>query len=170
MSKESKQFLSFDTKVDQENVDPFIKTLNSLEKNGSPLLEIKITSYGGSVSHGLALYDAIRLYPGHTRAIVIGTAASMAAVFLQAFDERWAATHAEITVHNISNTFSLDVLRNDTQQQQKIHELEVSQDLIYAILAKRTNLTLKAVKKLCKEDRAQNAEEALAIGLIDKIV
>jgi len=138
---------------------------------GSPDITVVIDSGGGNVGAGLDVYDLLKNYPGHTTGIVLRRAASMAAVILQACDERIAATHADILIHHISrDNVSLDVLNDATGQ--KLAELREGmlkrQNYLYVILAERTKKSVEEISKVCLKDVPMFAQEAMDFGLIDR--
>lgn len=123
-----------------------IKSISRMQKEGNPPLEVHITSGGGEVTPGLAIYDAIRQYPGPTKAVVTGYAHSMAAVVVQAFGTRSITKHSRILIHHISKSISLDILRNKNKLEREVQDLERMQKNIYHILSTRTKQPLAVIK------------------------
>jgi len=139
--------------------------------DGAPDLTIHISSNGGSVSWGLDIYDALMFYPGKKRAVVHGMAASMAAVLLQACEDRYATPHAKVLIHHISSSnISLDTLRKKESLAKFQRDMESDQERIYAILAGRSKQTRDEIMKKCEIDVPMSADEALKFGLIDRII
>ena len=138
---------------------------------GSPPITIRITSTGGSVDIGLDIYDTLRHYPGNKTGLVQGYAKSMAAMMLQACNERHCMRHSRILIHHISRRqVNLDVLRDEKKIQEVRDDLEKSQAMLYKILSDRTKKTVDEIRKECEKEREMSAEEALEFGLIDQIV
>jgi ATP-dependent Clp protease protease subunit len=63
-------------------VDQVHISLSILDGRGSPPIEIRIYSDGGSVHAGLAIYDFLCRYEGIKTGIVYGYARSMGAIIL----------------------------------------------------------------------------------------
>ena len=156
--------------VDGEQVHWVLDALTYLEAKGSPDIEVRIMSHGGDVSAGLDIYDFMVKYPGRKRGVVYSYAESMAAVILQACEERVALAHSTVLIHHINvSNLSLDVLRNKPRLQAEIDSMERDQEQIYAILAKKTSRKIRTIQQACKRDRPMSATEALAFGLIDNV-
>jgi len=157
--------------VDQDMYIAVRDFMSTLISRGSPPLQLRIDSGGGSVSAGLDIYDLIRLYDNEVEGIVLARAASMAAVILQACTKRKCARHGAVLIHHVSSSsVKLDVLREKKARDALIADMERDQQRLYAILAKKTGQKITRIKAACKEERFMTAEEALAFKLIDEIV
>ena len=88
-----------DGEVTAQAARKFVKNLRTLVGAGAERVTVVINSPGGSIQHGMAIYDAIRLSPVPVTGLVYGEASSMASVILQACTKRVAAPHACIMYH-----------------------------------------------------------------------
>lgn len=81
-----------------ETVDAksFVKELAALEAD---VINVRINSYGGSVSDGLAIYNALKRHPATINTTVDGIAASIASLIYMAGDKREIAANAQLMVH-----------------------------------------------------------------------
>ena len=132
-------------------------------------MEIQISTPGGSVIAGLALYDYIQILRrrGHRiRTVALGCAASMGAVLLQAGDERVMGSSAFIMMHEVS----YGAQGRLSEQVEAAAVTTKLQNLVIKILCERSTLTPTAVRKLWKKrDHWAGAGEALKLGLVDTI-
>jgi len=157
--------------VDEDMVRYVREALIRLTAQGSPQVEVMITSGGGSVKVGLDIYDALRYYVGKKAGIVHGFAQSMAALILQACDHRRCLRHAFLLIHHVAEErVSLDVLRDDEKLRRLREDLEESQSRLYKILSTRTRKSVDEIGVACSQEKEMTAEQALAFGLIDEIV
>lgn len=157
--------------VNEEMLNYVRECLKILESKGSPDIDVKITSPGGSCGVALIIWDMLRLYTGKKTGKVIGYAHSMAPVILQACDKRLCAMHARIMIHHIyQDEVSLDILRDSKKTQNILKEMEEEQGRIYRILCRSTKKRQAVIRKVCAERRFMTAKEALEFGLIDKII
>lgn len=156
--------------ADYEVMSRELKWLASLSKE--PIL-IMVSSPGGLVLPGLALYDEIR----HTRSQgievvmrVSGHAASMAVIVLQAATTREAYPSSRLLIHEISQfKFFSDDKTSDLEEQ--VEEMKKLQAVLLGILSERTGKPREEIDKLIwKRDIWFSAQEALEFGLIDRIV
>lgn len=75
------------------------KSLATLPETVS-LIDVHINSYGGEVSEGLAIYNALKAHPAKVRTVVDGFACSIASVVFMAGDERLMSEASLLLIHN----------------------------------------------------------------------
>ncbi len=155
-------------------VEPYVHSATlRLQVKKCPDVQVLISSDGGSEMMGLHIYDLLRLYPGKEVGKVLTYARSIAAIILQACDQRICARHARIRIHNVrarGEVLSFDRMRSSKEVAKLLAELEKGQVLVDDILMKRTGQSLKEIRRVCKRDRDMTAQEAKDFGLIDEII
>ena len=98
--------ITFFSEINEETAEKFIKSLHILDNHKTGTVTIKLSSEGGCVSSGFAMYDAIRAMKNHVRVIVYGECSSMATVVLQAADERCLMPNSFLMIHSGNQTVS----------------------------------------------------------------
>lgn len=127
-----------------------------------------INSPGGSISSGLAIYDVMNYISCDVSTIGMGCCASMASILLAAGTKgkRWILSNCEVMIHQpIGNSQGQ---ASDMEIATK-HILKVQRN-IYNILAERCGKPYEIIKRDCDRDCYLSAEDALAYGIVDKIV
>jgi ATP-dependent protease ClpP protease subunit len=137
---------------------------------GAPDVAVIIDSKGGGVDAGLDIFDILDTYPGHKTAIVYGRASSIAAVILQACDQRLCAQHATILIHDGHDDISLTIARHPCKFAKWLKNSEKTQTKIYRILSERTGLSINKIRALSERDKHLNPMEALKHKLVDRIL
>lgn len=132
-------------------------------------IQIYINSPGGSVTSGLAILDVMRHIKAPISTVAVGSCASMAAVLLAAGGtkgKRYALPHAEIMVH--------EPLGGAQGQAKNLilhaEHIKAVRDTLNNLLADATGKTSPEVAAATERDNFMNAQQALAFGLIDKIL
>lgn len=134
-------------------------------------IEIYINSCGGNLMTFISLYDCIgvvrKLYKKPVSTIVTGIAASAAALVLQAGSPRFATQNSYVMIHEVLFGFE-----GKTAAFKKEYEaVKKFENMAFNIWAKSMGLTVKALRKMIEnEDLYFTAKEALAKGLIDKVI
>jgi ATP-dependent Clp protease protease subunit len=131
-------------------------------------ISLYINSPGGVVSSGLAIYDTMQFVRPDVSTICIGQAASMGATLLAggAKGKRYALPHARMMIHQPLGGFQ------GQAADMEIHAREMleTRDRLNKILAKHTGQSVEKIKKDTDRDNFMAAAEAVAYGLIDRIL
>lgn len=134
-------------------------------------IQLYINSPGGSVTAGFAIYDTMQYIKCDVSTICIGLAASFGAFLLAggAKGKRIALPNAEVMIHQ--PLIGGDGVRGPVTDIQIITEqMQKTKHRLTLILAENTGRTFDAVAAATERDNFMSAEEALAFGLIDKII
>jgi len=139
--------------------------LNSEDKNKG--LYLYINSPGGSVTCGIAVYDAMNYVQSSVTTICVGTAASMASFILAGGDtgKRIALPYSRIMIHQPeggSQGQASEVL-SESEEVMRIRR-QVGQ-----IYAQRTGQPLSRISRDMDRDQFMSSEEAKVYGLVDQV-
>ncbi|MBQ2870658.1 ATP-dependent Clp endopeptidase proteolytic subunit ClpP [bacterium] len=127
-----------------------------------------INSPGGSVTAGLAIYDTMQHIRADVSTICLGQAASMGAFLLAAGTpgKRLALPHSRVLIHQPLG----GAQGQATDIEIQAAEIVRIKKTLNEILAKNTGQSLKKIEKDTDRDYIMTPEEALAYGMIDKVV
>ena len=131
-------------------------------------ISLYINSPGGSVTAGMAIYDTMQYIKCDVSTICIGMAASMGAFLLAggAKGKRYALPNAEIMIHQPLGGAQGQATEIEIAAK---HILKTKQKL-NQMIADNCGKSIEEVAKDTERDNWMSAEEAVAYGLIDKIV
>ena len=131
-------------------------------------IQFYINSPGGSVTAGMAIYDTKQYIKCDVATICVGMAASMGAFLLSAGTKgkRMALPNAEIMIHQPSAGTQGQI----TDMAIHLKRLETIKQRMNSILSANTGKSVEEVTAACERDNFMTAEEALAFGLIDRII
>lgn len=131
-------------------------------------INLYINSPGGVITAGMAIYDTMQFIKCDVSTVCIGMAASMGAFLLAGGTKgkRMALPNAEIMIHQPAGG-----------AQGQATEIEISAKHILAtkekmarIMAENTGQDYEVIMADTERDNWKTAEEALAYGLIDRII
>src|SRR5437660_3670695 len=133
-------------------------------------IHLYISSHGGSVDAGLAIYDTMRHLPCPIGTTCVGYAASFGTTLLMAGDKgrRRALPHARIHMHQPLIQGGLGGQATDID----IHAREIlhTRDVLNEIIGRHTGQTLERIKRDTDRDFYMSANEALEYGIIDEVL
>jgi ATP-dependent Clp protease protease subunit len=137
-------------------------------ENPKKEIAIYINSPGGVVTAGMAIYDTMQFIRPAVSTLCVGQAASMGSLLLCAGEKgmRFATPNARIMVHQPSGGFqgqASDIERHA----QDIIKMKRRLNEIYVT---HTGNDYETVEKTLDRDHFMTSEEALAFGLIDRVI
>ena len=131
-------------------------------------IHLYINSPGGSVTAGMSIYDTMQFIKPDVSTLCIGQAASMGALLLTggAKDKRYCLPHSRMMIHQPLGGFQGQASDFD------IHAKEILsiRDKLNKILSFHTGQPLEKVQLDTDRDNFLSAEDAVAYGLIDKVL
>ena len=131
-------------------------------------IQLYINSPGGSVTAGLAIYDTMQYVRSDVVTICLGQAASMGAMLLAAgaAGKRQVLPNSRIMLHQPWGGFQGQASDVDVQAR----EILKLRERMNRILADHTNQSIELIEKDTERDYYMSGEEALAYGVIDRVV
>ena len=131
-------------------------------------IQFYINSPGGVITSGLAIYDTMQYIKCDVSTICIGMAASMGAFLLSAGTKgkRMALPNAEIMIHQPSG----GAQGQATDIQIQARRIQSMKQKLNEILAKNTGKSVEQIAEDTERDHFMSAEEAMAYGIIDKVI
>ena len=134
-------------------------------------IQFYINSPGGSITHGMAIYDTMRYIKCDVSTICVGMAASMASFLLAAGakGKRLALPNSEILIHQpLIGGGGISGQTTDV----KIHadHLVYTRDKMNRLLSEMTGQSLETIQRDTERDNYMTAQQAMEYGIIDKVI
>ena len=131
-------------------------------------IHIYINSPGGSITALLAMYDTMQYIKPDVSTIVMGQAASAAAVLLAAGakGKRYGLPHSRVLIHQPSGGAGGQAVDIEIQAR----EILRYRRLLDQILADHTGQSVEKISKDSDRVFIMTAEEAKAYGIIDEVI
>ena len=131
-------------------------------------ISLYINSPGGSVTAGLAILDTMNYIKCDVSTICLGECASMGAVLLSAGakGKRYCLPNSMVLIHQPSG----GAQGQQTEIQIVDDFMRKTRDRLNNILASNTGQPLEVIERDTERDNYMTAEEAMAYGLVDKVI
>ena len=144
--------------------EPNAETVEDPEKE----IVLYISSPGGSVHDGMAIYDAMRAIEAPVSTVCIGMAMSMGSFLLSAGEpgRRFAWPHARIMIHQPWG----GAQGNASDIEIQAAEIQRLKDRLNEILAEHTGQKMKKIVEDSDRDYFMSPDEAKKYGLVDEVV
>ena len=143
----------------KEKTDAFTLK-DALMQVDTPNLTVRINSYGGEVSEGLAIYSLLSEFKGYLKTIVDGFACSAASIIFMAGQERVVPENGLLMIHN-----AWTEARGDSNKMKKVAEdLEKITKPSLNIYTNKTKLSEEEIKEKMDKEEWITSQEAYEWG------
>lgn len=164
-----KRQLELMTSVNAESCAVIIRDLMYLQREDPTApITLYINSPGGEVQSGLALYDVMQAVSCPIRTVCLGMAASMAALLFIAGDDREILPHSRVMIHD--PLISAGAGGNALSVKARADDLMRIRDITAGVIARHSGMPIDRVFELTATDTYFEAEEAVEVGLADRII
>ena len=163
------RIIFLDTEVNDASASLIVAQLLFLEaEEPEKDIQFDINSPGGSISAGMSIYDTMNYIKCDVSTMCMGMAASMGAFLLAggAKGKRYALPNAEIMIHQPSGGAQGQATEIEINAQ---HILKI-RERMNRLMAANTGQSYETICADTERDNWKTAEEALAYGLIDKVI
>ena len=163
------RIIFLDTEVNDASASLIVAQLLFLEaEDPDKDIQLYINSPGGSISAGMSIYDTMNYIKCDVSTMCMGMAASMGAFLLAggAKGKRYALPNAEIMIHQPSGGAQGQATEIEINAQ---HILRI-RERMNRLMAANTGQSYETICADTERDNWKTAEEALAYGLIDKVI
>ena len=163
------RIIFLDTEVNDASASRIVAQLLFLEaEDPEKDIQVYMNSPGGSISAGMSIYDTMNYIKCDVSTMCMGMAASMGAFLLAggAKGKRYALPNAEIMIHQPSGGAQGQATEIEINAQ---HILKI-RERMNRLMAANTGQSYETICADTERDNWKTAEEALAYGLIDKVI
>ncbi len=157
--------------IDDASADDVMAQLLVLESQDPDRdIVMYINSPGGSFTAMTAIYDTMQYIRPHIQTVVLGQAASAAAVITAGgtAGKRLALPNARILIHQPAAGSEGASQASDIEIQAR--EIQRMREWLEETLSKHSNRTAEQVHKDIDRDKILSADEAVEYGLIDQVL
>ena len=157
--------------IDDASADDVMAQLLVLESQDPDRdIVMYINSPGGSFTAMTAIYDTMQYIRPHIQTVVLGQAASAAAVITAGgtHGKRLALPNARILIHQPAGGSEGSSQASDIEIQAR--EIQRMREWLEETLSKHSNRTAEQVHKDIDRDKILSADEAVEYGLIDQVL
>ena len=156
--------------INQGSASSMILQLKYLERQDAEAeITMYISSPGGEVSSGLAIYDVMQSIHCPIRTVCMGTAASFGAFLFASGDVREMLPHSKLMLHDPLIAGN-GITGSATLLSERVEGLMKTRELVAGLMSKHTGRTVDEIYEKTAKDTWFTAEEAIAFGLADNVI
>lgn len=170
MSEKKELCIRFFAKVDEYTTNILMDSLDRAINDNYQKLHLLISSPGGSVYHGLSLYNYLVSAPIELCTYNFGSVDSIGVVLFCSGRERKSVKHARFLLHPVQS----NILANSSMDEKAIDELlkglKIDQSNIAKVIANTiTSKTLQEIEGMIHNRTTMTPEDAAEIGLVHSV-
>ncbi|MGH8578598.1 MAG: ClpP family protease [Gammaproteobacteria bacterium] len=154
--------------VDAGSTNALMNIVDKKLEKGVERLVMLISSPGGSVFHGLSIYNYLMGIPAQIETHNFGSVHSIAVAIYLAGKKRYCVTNARYLIHPVA-FFTTNEKYEEKQLEERLKGIRIDDENIASLIAQRTGKKTKEIIEAMRERTTLNAEQAIAFGLAHKV-
>jgi ATP-dependent Clp protease, protease subunit len=162
-------YLSFSSEVNQVTGPALIAAVAQQLGQGFDELHLLLSTLGGQVAQGIAVYNVLRALPIKVTTYNVGSVNSIGNVIFLAGSKRYAARTSSFMFHGVG--FDVQAARFEEKGlKERLQGLQNDQKLIAEIIVRHTKISEADAEKLFLEAAFLRTDDAKGLGIIDDII
>lgn len=160
--------ISFMSPVMNQTASAFMAALANVVNEGHDDVHVFLSTPGGSVADGIAVYNFMMALPVHISTYNLGTVDSIGNVVFQGGRYRVAAPTSRFMFHGVG--FDIQQARFELKElRERSQNIENDQSMIADILVRHTNLGSEDVERLFLEAAFISSMDAKDRGIVNEV-
>lgn len=132
-------------------------------------IHLLISTLGGSVFHGLSIYNFLRGLPIDVHTYNFGSVDSMGVIVFCAGKKRFSVPHARFLIHGVRFNIHGGASFDELQLEENLKSLKIDQENIARVIADTTGKPLEQVEADMNSRITLNPTQAKEYGLVHEI-
>jgi len=162
-------YVSFSAEIIPHTTESLIATLTNLVNQGVKQIYLMLSTPGGSVMHGMNLYNVLRALPVELITHNVGNVDSIGnAVFLSG-SKRYACPHSTFMFHGVGFDINQPMRFEEKFLRERLDGITSDQKRIGSVIAERTKIEPTDIEKLFLEMQTKDATFAAGCGIVDDV-
>lgn len=162
-------YVSFSAQIDATTAESLIAVMANMANLGAQEVYLILSSEGGTVMHGLTLYNVLRGLPFRLITHNAGNVDSIGNAVFLAGETRYACPHSTFMFHGVGFTAQQGQRFDEKGLREGLGSIQADQIRIGSVIADRTNLDSGDVSNLFLEAQTKDAAYAVSHGIVHEI-
>lgn len=167
--KPSLVYINFSAEIIPHTTESLIATCANIANQGVKTIYLLLSTPGGSVMHGMTLYNVLRSLPVELITHNVGNVDSIGNVVFLAGKKRYACKNSTFMFHGVGFEGGGNVRFEEKLLRERLDSIASDQKRIGEVIAERSKISRDEVAKLFLEAKTQDATFAAGNGIVDEI-
>lgn len=162
-------YISFSAEIVPKTMETLIAACGEQANKGVETVYLLLSTSGGSVMHGINLYNVLRAFPFKLITHNVGNVDSIGNAVFLAGTERYACPQSTFMFHGVGFNVKAEQRLEEKLLRERLDSIMKDQKRIGSIIGQHTKLKAKEIGDLFREARTKDADFALSAGIIHEI-
>lgn len=162
-------WIRFMAPIFQNTVLALLNCIDGATKDKCTHLHLLISSGGGSVFHGVSVYNYLKGINMNVTTYNFGSADSIATILFCAGNKRICVPHSRFLIHPVSQQGNPKLILREKDLDESIKGMQIDTEIIAKIIAATTKQDIKKVEDDMSNSTTLNSEQAKEYGLATDI-
>jgi ATP-dependent Clp protease, protease subunit len=162
-------YISFSAEIIPHTTESLIATVANFANQGVKQVYLLLSTPGGSVMHGMNLYNVLRSMPVELITHNVGNVDSIGNAVFLAGAKRYACPNSTFMFHGVGFDIRQQIRMEEKFLRERLDSIGADQKRIGDIITQRTRISKEDVEKLFLEAQTKDATFAAGCGIIDEI-
>jgi ATP-dependent Clp protease, protease subunit len=162
-------YIRFMAQVLPQTSDQLFKIIDKKLQEKTERIHLLLSSPGGSVFHGLSLYNFLKGAPIEVYTYNFGSVDSIGVVIFCAGIKRFSVPHARFLIHGVKFNINANSSLDEKQMEENLKSLKIDQSNIAKVIADTTGKSLLKLEEDMNNRTTLNPVEAKEYGLVHEI-
>lgn len=162
-------YIRFLAPVIPETTDRLFKIIDQKIVSRVKKIHLLISSPGGSVFHGLSIYNYLKGAPIEVDTYNFGSVDSIGVIIFCAGKKRFSVPHARFLIHGVRFNINGNAAFDEKELEEHFKSLKIDQRNIAKVIADTCEKEIKEIENKMNDRTTLNPEEAKEYGLVHEI-
>jgi ATP-dependent Clp protease, protease subunit len=162
-------YISFSAEIIPHTTESLIATVANFVNQGTKQIYLMLSTPGGSVMHGMNLYNVLRSLPVELITHNVGNVDSIGNAVFLAGSKRYACANSTFMFHGVGFDVRQQIRMEEKFLRERLDSITADQKRIGDIISQRTRISKEDVEKLFLEAQTKDAAFAAGCGIVDEI-
>ena len=162
-------FVSFSAEVSPQTSESLLAVMAQQALAGVKIVHLLLSTPGGSVMHGMNVYNVLRGLPIHLITHNAGNVDSIGNAIFLAGVERYACPHSTFMFHGVGIDVNGKVRFEEKNLKEHLASIESNQKRIGDVIRERTALDATSIESFFLNAITKNADDARICGIVHDI-
>jgi ATP-dependent protease ClpP protease subunit len=162
-------YISFSAEIIPHTTESLIATVTNFVNQGVKKVYLMLSTPGGSVMHGMNLYNVLRALPVELITHNVGNVDSIGNTVFLAGSKRYACKNSTFMFHGVGFDVRQPIRLEEKFLTERLESIVADHKRIGSVIVERTRISEQDVDKLFLEAQTKDAAFAASNGIIDEV-